>query len=99
MRAARVDRSSGRCGGWPAWTRAAIAAMFLAAVCAACTSTSADTSDNVKQDLSTVGVCDATSVANRVLPSVVTITASNGTDVATGSGEIIRPEGHIVTNN
>lgn len=46
-----------------------------------------------------MSVCDATSVANKVLPSVVTISASNGSALATGTGEIIRGEGHIVTNN
>src|SRR5207244_8645961 len=42
---------------------------------------------------------DATAVANHVLPTVVTISATNGTTINTGSGEVIRPEGHIVTNN
>jgi putative serine protease PepD len=43
--------------------------------------------------------CDATSVANRVLPSVVTIAATNGTAGGTGSGEVIRSDGYILTNN
>ena len=34
-----------------------------------------------------------------VLPSVVTISASNGTVTATGSGEVIRDTGEIMTNN
>ena len=34
-----------------------------------------------------------------VLPSVVTISASNGTVTATGSGEVIRDSGEIMTNN
>ena len=45
------------------------------------------------------GSCDATSVADTVVPSVVTISASNGTTTATGSGEIIRDTGEIMTNN
>src|SRR4051794_22708270 len=99
MRAARVDRSDGWSGRWPRWMRVAVVIVLAGGLLSACTSASSNSSESAPKDLSTVGVCDATSVANRVLPSVVTITASNGTDVSTGSGEIIRPEGHIVTNN
>jgi putative serine protease PepD len=41
------------------------------------------------------GACDAVSVANRVLPSVVTIVVGAGN----GSGQIITDDGHILTNN
>jgi putative serine protease PepD len=43
--------------------------------------------------------CQATTVANQTLPSVVTITAKNGASGGTGSGEIIRSDGYILTNN
>jgi len=43
--------------------------------------------------------CDATSVAHKVLPSVVTIVAKHGNDVSLGSGAVIRSEGQILTNN
>jgi putative serine protease PepD len=43
--------------------------------------------------------CDATSVANEVLPSVVMISANGATGAGTGSGEVIRSEGYILTNN
>ena len=46
--------------------------------------------------------CDATSVAKDDLPSVVTINVTTGTPGATGttgSGEIIREDGYILTNN
>ena len=43
--------------------------------------------------------CPATAVANKTLPSVVTISASSGTAGGTGSGEIIRSDGYILTNN
>ena len=43
--------------------------------------------------------CDATSIADKAVPSVVTIAASNGTAASTGSGDIIRSDGHILTNN
>jgi putative serine protease PepD len=44
-------------------------------------------------------VCDATAVAASVLPSVVTITAGNATGAMTGSGEVVRADGYILTNN
>jgi putative serine protease PepD len=43
--------------------------------------------------------CPATSVANRVLPAVVTISARSATSGGTGSGEVIRSNGYILTNN
>jgi putative serine protease PepD len=43
--------------------------------------------------------CSVTSVADKTLPSVVTIMARNGTAGGTGSGEIIRSDGYILTNN
>jgi putative serine protease PepD len=38
-------------------------------------------------------------VANKALPSVVTITASSGKSGGSGSGEVIRSDGYILTNN
>ena len=46
-----------------------------------------------------VSVCDVTSVANQVIPSVVTISARGTAGGGTGSGEIIKSDGYIVTNN
>jgi putative serine protease PepD len=43
--------------------------------------------------------CDAATVAKHVLPSVVTVTASNASATQIGSGEIIDNDGHILTNN
>jgi putative serine protease PepD len=45
------------------------------------------------------GQCSATDVAARNLPSVVTISVTNGTTGGTGSGEVIRDNGYILTNN
>ncbi|MQA05193.1 MAG: PDZ domain-containing protein [Streptosporangiales bacterium] len=42
---------------------------------------------------------DATKAAERVLPSVVSITASGGTSASEGSGFVISSTGHILTNN
>jgi putative serine protease PepD len=44
-------------------------------------------------------VCPATEVAERGLPSVVTIQATGTTGAGTGSGEVIRGDGHILTND
>ena len=44
-------------------------------------------------------VCQATQVAKEVLPSVVTISASGAGGAGTGSGEVIKSDGYIVTNN
>ena len=43
--------------------------------------------------------CPVTTVAGRVLPSIVTITARRGPATSTGSGEVIRSDGFILTNN
>jgi putative serine protease PepD len=44
-------------------------------------------------------VCTATQVADRVLPSVVTVSARSGSAGGTGSGEVIAAGGYILTNN
>jgi putative serine protease PepD len=44
-------------------------------------------------------VCDVTAVAGRELPSVVTIRAGGGASAGVGSGEVIRSDGYILTNN
>jgi putative serine protease PepD len=46
-----------------------------------------------------VSACDVTAVANQVIPSVVTISARGQGGSGTGSGEIIRSDGYILTNN
>jgi putative serine protease PepD len=48
---------------------------------------------------SSAAACAVTSVADNVLPSVVTITASGKAGAGTGSGEVIRTDGYILTNN
>jgi putative serine protease PepD len=49
---------------------------------------------------STTNFCPAESVANRVLPSVVTLAVQGASGTSgTGSGEIIRSGGYILTNN
>ncbi len=48
---------------------------------------------------SPVSACAVTPVANEVVPSVVTIAAHGPNGSGTGSGEVIRPDGHVLTNN
>jgi putative serine protease PepD len=50
-------------------------------------------------DQATAPMCDATAVASRALPSVVTIRVESGSSSGSGSGEVVRPDGHILTNN
>src|SRR5262245_29499246 len=50
-------------------------------------------------DSSTASACHASSVADTVLPSVVVISANGATGGGTGSGEVIRSGGYILTNN
>lgn len=45
------------------------------------------------------GFCDAETVANAVLPSVVTINVVSETGGGVGTGSIIRDDGYILTNN
>jgi len=47
----------------------------------------------------TASACPVTSVAEQVIPSVVTIGASGPNGSGTGSGEVIRSGGYILTNN
>jgi putative serine protease PepD len=44
-------------------------------------------------------MCAAIPVANQVLPSVVTISASSGAAAGTGSGQVFRDGGYILTND
>jgi putative serine protease PepD len=47
----------------------------------------------------TASTCDVTSIADQELPSVVTIFAGAGAASGVGSGEVIRSDGYILTNN
>jgi putative serine protease PepD len=51
-----------------------------------------------KSHITSVG-CVTNTVADRGLPSVVTIQVSAGNAAGGGSGEVIRPDGYILTNN
>jgi putative serine protease PepD len=44
-------------------------------------------------------ICPTTEVASRGLPAVVTVLAEGAAGAGTGSGEVIRGDGHILTND
>jgi putative serine protease PepD len=48
---------------------------------------------------SNAAACPAANVADRALPSVVTVLASGGQQGGSGSGVVLRPGGYILTNN
>lgn len=62
-------------------------------------SSGSSTSPGVSASSSTENACPVTSVADRVVPSVVTIAASGASGSGTGSGEVIRSGGYVLTNN
>ena len=86
---------------WP-W-----AVLVAALVVGGCTSGSASSSATSTASATsgggsgnaTVSACAVTPVANEVVPSVVTIAAHGPNGSGTGSGEVIRSDGYILTNN
>ena len=80
---------------WLQWTVLAVA-VLVGGVAGGLIVAATDSSSSPS---SSSGACAATSVADRVLPSVVTISATRGSSGGTGSGEIIRSDGYILTNN
>jgi putative serine protease PepD len=75
--------------------RSILLVLTLAGAAGACSS---DTKSSPASSSGTVG-CDAVAVASKVLPSVVTITAGNSAGSVIGSGEVLRDDGYILTNN
>ncbi|MFG1622041.1 S1C family serine protease [Kribbella sp. NPDC049227] len=59
---------------------------------------SATASSSASTDSSTA-MCAAIPVANQILPSIVTISASSGASAGTGSGQIFKDGGYILTND
>jgi putative serine protease PepD len=75
----------------------AVAVVGAGAGCTSTTTSSTGTTGAVAAG--STASCDVTTVANDVLPSVVTIAASGAAGAGTGSGEVIRSDGYILTNN
>jgi len=63
-------------------------------------SANAATTENVaSSNQPTEASCQVSQVAKEVLPSVVTISAKGASGAGTGSGEVIKSDGYILTNN
>jgi putative serine protease PepD len=67
--------------------------------CTTTTTTSVSGTATSSPNASTASACQVTSVADHVIPSVVTISARGSGGSGTGSGEVIRSDGYILTNN
>jgi putative serine protease PepD len=76
-------------------------AVILAGVAAALIANAVNSSTSSAGSATSQVACNVITVADEVLPSVVTIEAmgSTGGSGGTGSGEVIRSDGYIVTNN
>ena len=94
MTESKRARSSRR---WLSW--AAAGAVLVVGGCTSSSPTSSPTSSSTSGSSTTVSACRVTQVANQVIPSVVTIAASGSGGGGTGSGEVIRSDGYILTNN
>jgi putative serine protease PepD len=68
-------------------------------IVAATTSPTAGAASSFSASAETVSACLVTPLADQVLPSVVTIAATGNGGSGTGSGEVIRSDGYILTNN
>ncbi len=82
---------------WLVWGGMAVALVAGGVIGGAIVAASRSTAEN--RGSGGANGCSATDVANRTLPTVVTIAATNGEKGGTGSGEIIREDGYILTNN
>ncbi len=89
---------------WQPWV-AAGTLLVAGGIVAGCTSTAktsgsaAASASSSAASSSSASVCAVTSVADQVIPSVVTIAASGASGSGTGSGEVIKSDGYILTNN
>jgi putative serine protease PepD len=85
---------------WLPWAAVGGALLFLGLVggivAAVSNPSSAQSANTASAAAST---CDVTTIASENLPSVVTIHAQGGKSAGTGSGEVIRTDGYIMTNN
>lgn len=76
-----------------------MAVVVLAGTIAALIANGVNSAPSSAGTSSSAAACNVTKVADDVLPSVVTISARGSAGGGTGSGEVIRSEGYIVTNN
>jgi putative serine protease PepD len=88
--------------GWLPWVAlgaALVVGGVIGGVIVAATRSSASPTSSSSSGSAQVSACNVISVADEVMPSVVTISASGRGGSGTGSGEIIRSDGYILTNN
>jgi len=86
---------------WAAGVTALVVGGVIGGVIVSATQSSGSTRANAPgaSGPATESACAVTTVADQVIPSVVTISAKGGGGAGTGSGEVIRPDGYILTNN
>ena len=96
--ASKHGQNSRRWLPWAALGAALVVGGVIGGAIVAVTKSSAST-PAAASNPTQVSACAVTSVADQVLPSVVTISARGQGGGGTGSGEIIRPDGYILTNN
>jgi putative serine protease PepD len=85
----------------PAFAVVGVGGGLIGAAVASPNSTAAPsaTGSTTVNSANSAAACSVTSVADNVLPSVVTIAATGHAGAGTGSGEVIRNDGYILTNN
>src|SRR3954471_8047691 len=93
---ADADRGLGRRSRRGRLAAALVFAFMAAAMTAGCSSGGNEPSVSTP---SCATACSATTVAGKLLPSVVTILVKNGSAAVSGSGEVIRSDGQILTNS
>jgi putative serine protease PepD len=96
----------GRRRGWVLWAALGAALLVggglgagIASAANSSSSTPAASTTPSGASSGQVSVCNVTAVANQVTPSVVTISAHGAGGGGTGSGEVIKSGGYILTNN
>ncbi len=77
----------------------ALVAALVGAVVGGLVAHLADTSGTTTTAAGSGAVCDARAVASSVLPSVVTIAVRGTTESGSGSGEVIKDSGYLLTND
>jgi putative serine protease PepD len=81
------------------WIGGGVAVVILAGTAAALIANAVNSPTSSAGTPSSATACNVITVADDVLPSVVTISATGNAGSGTGSGEVIRSDGYIVTNN